>query len=86
MSSFALALSVMFALTEIFDNERIVLQQNTAIVWQVPTILRERIQVVVYVSRSLSDQLSNVDLSTVVLELQHVTAFSLSLIRMCAPS
>ena len=50
MSSFALVLSVMLALTEIVDNERIVFQQNTEIVWQVPTTFRERIQVVVYVS------------------------------------
>ena len=61
-------------------------QQNTEIVWQIPTTLRGRIQVVVYMSRPLSDQLSSVDLSTVVLELQHVTAFYLSLIRMFAPS
>ena len=62
MSSFALVLSVMCALTEIVDNERIVFQQNTEIVWQIPTSLRERIQVVVYVSRPLPDQLFSVDL------------------------
>ena len=76
MSSFELVLSVICAFTEMVDNEWIVFLLSTQVLWQVPTTFRKRIPPVVYVSRPLSDQHLSVDVSTVVLELQHVTTLS----------
>ena len=50
MSSREPALSVILAFTEVVDNEWIVFELSTQVVWQAPTTLRERIQPVVHVS------------------------------------
>ena len=48
---------------------------STQVGWQTPTTSREEIQLIVHMSRPLSDQLLSVDLSAVVLNLQHIIAF-----------
>ena len=55
-------------------HERIKLELSAQAVWQFPTFSRKEVQLIVHVSRSLSDQFFRVGRSVVVLNLQHITA------------
>ena len=56
-------------------DERVMLELGAQAVWQFPTFSRKEVQLVVHMSRSLSDELLRVDRSAVILDFQHVTAF-----------
>ena len=66
----------------IASHERIKLELNAQAVWQFPSFSREEVQLVVHVSRSLSDQLLRVDRSPVSISSTSPHSF----IRMFAPN
>ena len=62
-------------LMTIARDERVMLELGAQAVWQFPTFSRKEVQLVVHMSRSLSDQLLRVGRSADILDFQHVTAF-----------
>ena len=61
-------------LMTIASNKRIKLELGAQAVWQFPTSSQKEVQLIVHVSRSLSDQFFRVGRSVVVLNLQHISA------------
>ena len=67
-------LSMRAFLRAIACDERVMLELGAPAVWQLPTSSRKEVQLIVHVSRSLSDQFFRVARSLVILNFQHITA------------
>ena len=72
MISSELVLSKWAPLMTVVCDERIVFELGAQAGWQVPTIFRKEVQLIVHMPRPLSDQRLRVDRTAVVLNFQHI--------------